>query len=344
MFSLRAADLSTSEGARLSVPRVQHTATLLPNGNVLIAGGVNQNGVIGTAEILNPVTMRIEKQIPLQEARYGHTAINLRDGRVLIAGGVGIANLATASAEIFDPVAQTFRRIAPMGEARFRHAAARLPDGSVLVIGGRSGSILRNTCERFDPLTERFLPDASLPEYRFDFTATALADGRIVVVGGTTISFERSIAEEAAPVLIYNPSSHDFARGGDLPLAQHAAALFGDGRVFVYGGTHANPSVIDAAGTVKEVRTGGGVMYRLTATTLRDGSILLAGGFLPSNSDYFRACYVWSAATTNTSAQVDARVARAGHTATLLADGTVLLAGGMTRTGPTDRTEVLAFK
>ena len=93
--------------ASMSTGRIGHTATLLPDGTVLIAGGFKDYSSSGrgyesynSAEIYDPVTASFSATDPMNTARFWHAATILRDGRVLFTGGIG-ADLALASAEIY---------------------------------------------------------------------------------------------------------------------------------------------------------------------------------------------------------------------------------------------------
>ena len=133
-------DKFTVTGAMVS-PRRNHTATLLPNGKVLIAGGTDGSSTLTTAEIYDPSTGKFTPAGNLSVARTRHTATALSDGKILLAGGYGSGYL--DSAEVYDPNAGTFTAVStPMSAARFQHAATLLSNGSVLLTGGQNGDFL----------------------------------------------------------------------------------------------------------------------------------------------------------------------------------------------------------
>ena len=146
--------------ATMSVARSGHAATLLPNGQVLVLGGVGADGaVLDSAERFDPATASFTAlgSVGLL-ARTGHTATVLVDGRVLIAGGVDGKGFAVRDVEVYDPVSRAIERLsAPLDAARLRHVAALLPNSNVLLWGGTSpqGQALDNG-DLFDATAQRF--------------------------------------------------------------------------------------------------------------------------------------------------------------------------------------------
>ena len=159
--------------------RFEHTATLLPDGRVLVAGGRGPYGVgLSSAEIYDPATNRWRTTGALQAMHSVHTALLLEDGSVLVAGGdhVGCCADSIGTVERYDPASGTWH-VAGTAANWLDPTAIRLGDGRVLVMDGRGGLDL------YDPRTEssRHLANAG---HGFEFTATLLPDGRVLIAGG----------------------------------------------------------------------------------------------------------------------------------------------------------------
>jgi hypothetical protein len=103
--------------------RVFQTSSVLPDGRVLIAGGLpdgrvyaNNPAFLASAELYDPTTGTFAATGPMADMRVYHTATVLADGRVLlIAGAVDQGVTTLASAEIYDPATGTF---SPAGSGR----------------------------------------------------------------------------------------------------------------------------------------------------------------------------------------------------------------------------------
>ena len=133
----------------MGTARREHTATLLPSGKVLVAGGYNGN-YLASAELYDPATNTWSTTNPMGTARYFHTATLLPSGKVLVAGGYNGNGNYLASAELYDPATNTWSTTNPMGTARDIHTATLLPSGKVLVAGGFNRNHLSGT-ELYDP-------------------------------------------------------------------------------------------------------------------------------------------------------------------------------------------------
>jgi WD40 repeat protein len=128
------ADTFTTTGS-MATTRQFHTATLLPSGKVLVAGGGGSSGSLSSAELYDPATGTFTTTGAMATARRYHSATLLPSGQVLVTGGYdGSSSL--SSAELYDPATGTFTTTGTMATARRYHTATLLPSGQVLVAGG----------------------------------------------------------------------------------------------------------------------------------------------------------------------------------------------------------------
>src|SRR6058998_344657 len=229
----------------LNQARAEHTATLLANGTVLIAGGRDAaDQPLASAEIYDPVTGGYTLLAsPLPAPVWGHTATRLNDGTVLIAGGQRGARYRRA-AQLFDPASDTFAALTPMSTPRGQHTATLLRDGRVLLVGGTDGVGRLMYQEIYDPTTRTFSPAPSaLAVARQDHTATLLPDGRVLVAGGSDFSGALESAE------LYDPTAGTVSPAGPLnvPRTLASAALLLDGTVLVAGGQTTTSEDLDSA-------------------------------------------------------------------------------------------------
>lgn len=246
-----------------------HTATALPDGGVIVAGGTRTDSpwsLASTWEMYEPAsgTWRVVREVVTP--RVEHTATLLADGRVLLAGGatadasrppmIAPASPAPiADAEIIDPATGTSTPVAPMALPRRGATAVRLADGKVLVAGGFAGDGKPlSSAELFDPAQGTWSATGPLHDARAQASLVLLQDGRALVAGGT---------DGTAPIA----SAEIYAFGGwsgtgSLAAARVAPAVrIPDGRVLMIGG--------DLGGTVERFDPSTGRWS--PAGTLRDG-------------------------------------------------------------------------
>ncbi len=293
----------------MTLDRSFHSATLLQNGNVLIAGGVTAiesggptgGSIVSSAELFNPGTSVFTSPAAfcteppsspiakgcMNSDRAGHTATLLGNGKVLLAGGFD-GTQALKTAEVYDPSSNTFTATSSdMTSERVGDTATLLTNGNVLLAGGQPGSLTIGSylplasAELYSPATNKFSKTGSMTSAREEPTATLLRNGEVLMTGG--VNAAGTILKTAE---LYNPAKGTFAATAPMTDARagHSATLLGNGNVLIAGG-------FDAKGLVATAE-------------------------------------IYNSATGKFSATGVMTDARAGHAAGLLPDGTVMVVGG----------------
>ncbi len=311
-----------------------HTSTLLPNGKVLIAGGVNSTfGSLTNTEFYDPVLGVWATNNSMNTPRSYHTATLLPTGQVLAAGGqTQFLGTPTNSTELYDPIAGTWTLTGAMATKRAIHTATLLANGKVLVAGGYIGTTL-SSAEVYDPTAGTWTATGSLNNARAAHTATLLPNGMVLVAGGGSNSTYLSSAE------LYNPSTGIWTATASLNTARdgHTATLLPNGKVLVAGGITTSGIIIASAELFNPVTSTWTLTGSLnaarelqTATLLPNGKVLVTGGegtgtgaaaHLASAELYDPTTGLWTTTTPMTTN-------RLGGTATLLGNGKVLATGG----------------
>jgi uncharacterized delta-60 repeat protein len=281
----------------LSSARGYHTATLLPDGKVLVAGGIGQNGVLlRTAEVYDPETgVWTPTNGNLNIAHAGHTATlvpataSSPDGKVLVVAGVGNNLTPLDSAEIYDPVTGLWTRASNLLAGRWAHTATYLPNGKVLVAGGygSGGSFFLNTGELYDPKMNTWTRTVgNLNSVRGHHTATLLRSGsKVLFAGGLGPNGILRTTE------LYDPATRTFTQTtGRLNTGRwlHTATLLRSGKVLVASGNGDSvlglfatntaelyDPTIDAWAMTANLTSG---RHSHTATILPNNKVLATGG------------------------------------------------------------------
>jgi hypothetical protein len=265
--------------------RQRATASLLPDGRVLIAGGYDQNGdAMASSEVYDPATGTFQAAPRMSSPRAGHTATVLADGRVLLVGGVGNVDEGTLeTSDLYDPTSGTFVRAASLSAARSDHTATLLADGRVLIAGGVGDLDTLPSAELFDPGAGEFRPTGSMRQVRQLHAATVLNDGRVLIAGGLGTEDQGQVASAE----VYDPGAGTFAAVGSMIEGRNflTATLLRDGRVLIAGG-FSRGDVVASAELFDPATNEFARAARLsrpsdapTATLLDDGRVLITGGY-----------------------------------------------------------------
>jgi hypothetical protein len=325
--------------------RTRHTATLLKDGTVLVAGGG-----VASAELYDPRDGSWTMTGPLSHVWGGQTAILLPSGKVLVLGNMMPSMVPVPidnSAEIYDPATRQWTNAEGMQIPRVLFTATLLDTGKVLVVGGDGNDDQTvAAAELYEPETNSWAFTGNSTGV-FWHTATKLRDGRVLIAGGTRDDF---ISATVTRSELYDPATGAFVFAGDMQIARgmHVATLLDDGSVLVTGGflrdcpgggcdffTLANAERYDpSAGRWFPAGIQNVARMSHTATLLPDQTVLLTGGDLSGGNvpgvtySTLQNSELSDRDATSWGHGMSTRSPRADHTATLLPDGTVLVAGG----------------
>jgi hypothetical protein len=315
-------DRTFTVGPTLLLERALHTATLLPNGTVLIVGGADNFGVCHAAcEIYDPATQTTAATGSMASPRAGHAATLLANGKVLVTGGVttfaggqpqivAILNSALNTGEIYDPATGVWTATGTaMSQKRFGAAHTLLQNGFVLVSGGINGGTtflgqglptFTNSCNLYDPIANVFTPTGNITTARAGHGASLLANGDVLATGGI-VSGLFSIPTTSAACTKYNTAAGTWSATGvaSLPtaVALHTQTALPNGDALVMGG--------------------------VTGTLLALGATAQAG--LHNGTTYAAQAAI---GTNPGIAPAPASAPRGSHTCTQLYDGSFVVIGG----------------
>jgi hypothetical protein len=305
----------------MTTPRFNQTATLLTNGEVLMAGGAvsDSDDIKVNSDLYDPATGTF-------------TATRMTVGNILLPDGRFLIFTGSRTAETYDPLTGAFEATGDMVAALYStRASTLLQDGRVFVAGYPTSQI-------YDPVTGTFTATrpyaAPLPAILQ--TSTVLADGRVLLTGAVNICYQPQCREPGTGwTQLYDPRTDAFSVAGRMNWWNnvYTATLLLNGKVLFVGGDNYNgiPSsaeIFDPSdGTFTAIESPSAGLQYSAVTLLSDGTVLITGGFGPGANGQL-VSEIYSSETGGFTAAGNMITARWGHTATLLLDGTVLIAGG----------------
>lgn len=309
--------------APMHEPRAGQTATLLPDGEVLVAGGyhIDNTGRYKSSrstELFNPTTNTWRPAAPMLAERYFATATLLTNGDVLITGGEryisgsGGGFRPEVPAETYDPSTNIWTPF-PSPELSEVSGVVRLPSGRLFALGYAKGSLVGSI---YNPATNMWEQTAAAAHPRQGATLVLLKDGNVLAIGGFTIT----ITEEPRPpftvrvetaqdtVEEYDPLTNMWRELAQMREARsyETAAVLPDGDVFVDGGEH------ELSLPVLHINGGGQVFY---------GTMLAIVAGVTSAEQYDPASDRWVSLAPMSQP-------RAAQTTTLLDHESLLVTGG----------------
>ncbi len=335
----------------LQTARYGHTATLLPNGKVLVVGGIlmqgngqtNPSAGIGlsSAELYDPATKLWTSAGTLATTRSGHTATVLANGKVLVAGGLYGGG---TSVELYDFATNTWTTGPALAIPRNGHAAALLPNGKVLVTGGYDGlGGSYASVEFYDPSTNTWTTGGTMVEARYSHTASVLPNGKVLVVGGYGGS-------KLPGAELYDPATNTWAAAARPGVAKGVGLscnLLPNGKLLCIQAHTPDSAYFDIVNAelydpAVNTWTPAGAMTKNTrqnptATLLPNGTLVVVGGgaiSVHSATAYgIDATEVYDPVANAWSLSAPLSPGLLGHTATLLRTGAVLVVGGTQASG-----------
>ncbi len=307
--------------------RLDHAATTLANGKVLVTGGYNST-YLGSAELYDPATGTWSSAGNLATARRLHRAALLPSGRVLVVGGQG-AGGALATTELYDPATNAWSAGPSLAAGRYNFVAVPLQNGKVLAVSGSGASGYISSVELYDPATNAWSPAGNLATARGEFAGARLLDGRVLIAGGLGSPGYLATAER------YDPSTNTWSPAGTFTTGRYAASLttLDTGKALLAGGDNnfvdlATAQLYDpATNTWSAAGSMAGARRGHTDTLLTNGKVLVTGGFasggqLQTTELYDPGTNTWSSAGNLLLSK------REQHAAARLANGLVLVVGG----------------
>ncbi len=336
-----AADTWTMAGA-MHQAHVYHTATLLPSGLVLVAGGCTVSCVAtASAELYHPHTGSWASTSAMHVPRLQFTATLLRDGQVLAAGGISTDGNPLTGAELYNPRTSVWTITGSMHESRSLQTATLLPDGRVLVTGGAGGSNASPLAEAelYDPRAGTWTLTGAMHQARARQTATLLPDGKVLVAGGAAGGSNYANANPLASAELYNPRTGVWTMTGAMhdPRFSHSATLLRNGLVLVAGGYDAGGDALQAElydpHTGSWTRTGSlhhAINFQTGegAARLSSGLVLVAGNATNLSNPSLAGAELYNPRTGAWTLTGSLHEPRDGQAETLLSTGQVLVAGG----------------
>ncbi|MBL8756091.1 MAG: hypothetical protein JNK15_22550 [Planctomycetes bacterium] len=251
---------SFSAGPALTTPRSMHSATKLPNGTWLFAGGVNAtNDPQASCEIYDPIADTFTAVTPMGTPRMGHTATLLANGKVLVTGGIQAmpvvptqlepVHQTVATSELYDPVANTWTAGPNLTTPRAGHMALTRPDGKVLLAGGISWDnviiigwlpAVRRSTDIYDPTANTVVAGPQMATARSMIDPVDLGGDRWLFAGGISALTLANAGTPTATAEIYNAATNTWTTVGSMATARgnHKAFARGNGQFLLCGGAN----------------------------------------------------------------------------------------------------------
>ncbi len=339
---------NTLAASAIATDKNNYTQTLLPNGNLLVAGGGQSSISNGsnTCSLYNASSNTWSATSNMSTNRINHTTNLMVNGNVMTIGGNDGASVHN-SCEFYNYSSGNWSTAPAMNQSRTNHASILLMDGRILTSGGFDGTSILTTCEIYDPQLNTWISLAPMNTPRSNHKMILLKNGKVLAMGGTNGTNTVATAE------LYDPCNDSWTPTSNsmvTAVMSFSAQMLENGNILVSGGFINLSGNATATGQIYNpvtdtwTATAGNMTSargEMSSALMHNGKVVIIGG--RNLNTWVGQIEIYDPIKNSYDVSANLITNKTNHRVSLLSNNLVLIGPGQISSGPAYSSQVELF-